>query len=64
MVLSMPVLLVLGGALLYFMRTGGLRVGPALIAILLGAQLAATVLATEVNAAIAAASHLLGAVLD
>ena len=64
MVLSMPVLLILGGVLLYFMRSDGLRLGPTLVAVLLGAQISGTVLATEVNAAISAAGHLLGTVFS
>jgi hypothetical protein len=64
MVLSMPVLLILGGVLLYFMRSDGLRLGPTLVAVLLGAQISGTVLATEVNGAISAVGHLLGAVLS
>ena len=62
MVLSMPVLLVLGGLLLFYIRIDGLRPAPTLVAILLGAQISTTVLATEVNAAVAAAGHLLGTV--
>ena len=64
MVLSMPLLFILGGVLLYFIRSDGLKVGPTLVAVLLGAQISGTMLATEVNAAIAAADHLLSTVFS
>jgi hypothetical protein len=57
--LSMPILLALGGTLIFLTRSGGMRITHALVGILLGAQLAATALATEVNAAVTAADHLL-----
>lgn len=57
--LSMPILLALGGTLLFLMRSGGMKITHALVGILLGAQLSATALATEVNAAVTAADHLL-----
>jgi hypothetical protein len=57
--LSMPILLALGGTLLFLTRTGGLKITHALIGILLGAQLAATALAGELDAAVTAANHLL-----
>jgi len=62
MVLSMPILLLLGGLLIFFMRSDGLRVTHALVALLVGAQISTTALATELDAAIAAANHLLSAV--
>jgi hypothetical protein len=62
MVLSMPILLILGGVLLFFMRSEGLKLGPTLVAVLLGAQISGTVLATGVDAALSAAGHLLGTV--
>lgn len=57
--LSMPILLALGGTLLFLTRSGGMRITHAIVGVLLGAQLAATALATEVNAAVGAADHLL-----
>jgi hypothetical protein len=57
--LSMPILLALGGTLLFLTRTGGLKITHALIGILLGAQLAATALAGELDAAVTAADRLL-----
>jgi hypothetical protein len=57
--LSMPILLALGGTLLFLMRSGGMRITHAIVGILLGAQLSATGLATTVNAAVTAADHLL-----
>ena len=62
MVLSMPILLMLGGLLIFFMRSDGLRITHTLVAVLLGAQVSSTVLATELNAAIGAANHLMSTV--
>jgi len=63
MVFSMPILLALGGLLLLLVRTGGLRVTHTLVAILLGAQISTTALASGVNAVVSAADHLLRTVL-
>lgn len=57
--LSMPILLALGGTLIVLTRSGGLRITHAFVGILLGAQLSATFLSGEVNAAVTAADHLL-----
>lgn len=62
MVLSMPILLILGGLLIFFMRIDGLRITHTLVAVLLGAQISTTALATGLNAAISAANHLVGSV--
>ena len=60
--LSIPILLALGGSLLFLTKTGGLKITHALIGILFGAQFAATWLAGELNAAVTAADHLLRSV--
>jgi hypothetical protein len=57
--LSMPILLALGGTLLFLMRSGGMRITHGLVGILFGAQMAATAVAGEVNTAVTAADHLL-----
>jgi len=63
MVMDVPILLLLGGLLVFFVRSDELRITHTLVAVLLGAQISSTVLATELNAAIAAANHLIGTVL-
>lgn len=60
--LSIPILLLLGGSLLLLMRVGGMKITHALVGVLFGAQLSSTVLAGGVNAAFAAAGHLIQAV--
>ena len=62
MMLSMPILLALSGLLIFFMRNDGLRITHTMVAVLLGAQISTTALATGLNAAISAANHLLGTV--
>jgi hypothetical protein len=57
--LSMPILLALGGTLFFLMRSAGMKITHAILGILLGAQLSATALAGELNAAVTAADHLL-----
>ena len=57
--LSMPILLALGGTLLFLMRSAQMRITHAIVGILLGAQLSATALAGGLNAAVTAADHLL-----
>ena len=62
MVLSMPILLMLGGLLIFLMRSCGLRITHMLVAAMLGAQISSTALATELNAAIGAANHLVSTI--
>lgn len=57
--LSMPILLALGGTLIFLTRSGGMRITHALVGMMLGAQLSATFIAGELNAAVTAADHLL-----
>jgi hypothetical protein len=61
-VLSLPVLGVLGGLLYFFLRSDGLRVSHLFIALLLGAQVSKTGISGEVNALFSAANHLLSTV--
>jgi hypothetical protein len=57
--LSMPILLALGGALIFLIRTAEMRITHAIVGILLGAQLSATALSGGMGAALSAADHLL-----
>lgn len=62
MVLSLPLLGVLGGLLIFFMRSDGMRISHLLIAGLLGAQVSTTSIAGSVNTLLTAANHLLTSV--
>jgi hypothetical protein len=61
-VLSIPVLLVMGGLLVFFLRHDELRISHLLVAALLGAQISTTGVAGEVNTLFTAANHLISTV--
>jgi hypothetical protein len=62
-VLSLPVLAILGGLLYFFMRSDGLRISHTLVAAMLGAQISSTAIAAELNTVVSAANHLLSTML-
>jgi hypothetical protein len=62
-VLSLPVLAVLGGLLMFFMRSDGLRISHTLVAAILGAQISSTSIAAELNTVVSAANHLLSTMI-
>ncbi|HTJ70177.1 MAG TPA: hypothetical protein VL551_21755 [Actinospica sp.] len=64
MVLSLPVLAVLGGLLVFFMRSDGLRVSHLLVAAMVGAQVSTTVIAAQLNTVFTTANHLLSTVFS
>jgi len=61
-VLSIPVMLVMGGLLVFFLRHDEARISHLLVAALLGAQISTTGVAAEVNTVFTAANHLLSTV--
>jgi hypothetical protein len=63
-VLSLPVLAVLGGLLVFFMRSDGLRVSHLLVAAMVGAQVSTTVIAAQLNTVFTTANHLLSTVFS
>lgn len=64
MVLSLPLIGVLGGLLYFFLRSDGLRISHMLVAALLGAQVSTTMVASELNSVVSAANHLLSTVFS
>jgi hypothetical protein len=58
-VLSLPLLAILGGLLMFFMRSDGLRISHMLVAAMVGAQVSTTVIAAQLNTVITTANHLL-----
>lgn len=60
--LSIPILLALGGTLLFLIRVGGMKLVHALMGVVVGAQVSATILGREVGVAVSAAGQLLRSV--
>jgi hypothetical protein len=63
-ILSIPVLLALGGALLFLVRNAGMKLMHAIMGVVLGAQISTTVFAREVGFAVDAVGRLVHAVLS
>jgi hypothetical protein len=62
--LSIPVLLALGGSLLFLVRNAGMKALHAIMGVVLGAQISTTVVGREVGLAVGAAGRLVRAVLS
>lgn len=63
MVMSLPVLVALGGLLVFFIRHDEMRMSHLVVAALVGAQISTTAIAGEVNGLFSAANHILSTVL-
>ncbi|HET9171903.1 MAG TPA: hypothetical protein VFN97_20875 [Actinospica sp.] len=58
----MPILIALGGALVFFVRHDEMRVSHLFVAALVGAQISTTAMAGEINSVFSAANHILSTV--
>jgi hypothetical protein len=61
--LSIPVLLALGGSLLFLVRNAGMKAFHAIMGVVVGAQVSTTVVGREMGSAVAAVGSLLRAVI-
>jgi hypothetical protein len=61
--LSIPVLLALGGSLLFLVRSAGMKAFHAIMGVVVGAQISTTVVGREMGSAVVAVGSLLRAVI-
>ena len=62
--LSIPVLIALGGSLLFLVRSAGMKAFHAIMGVVVGAQISTTFVGREVGVAVGAAGRLLHAALS